>query len=49
MLNRPVWLGLLAATAAWFVVRRNLAMRKVPAAEAANRLREAWANNHTIA
>ena len=48
-MNRPWVLGLLAGAAAVALVRRaNSAARKVIRADiAADKLRQAWANNHT--
>jgi len=49
-MKSSLFLGLLAAAAAWFVYRNGYYNnRKVPASEAAARLRAAWANNHTTA
>ncbi len=49
-MRSPLFLGLLAAAAAWFVYRKGYTNnRKIPVSEAAERLRAAWANNHTIA
>jgi hypothetical protein len=50
-MNRSWIVGTLAA-ATVFLIYRNLNARqnrKVPIQEAANRLREAWADNHTVA
>jgi len=49
-MKNPLFLGLVAGIAAWFLYRKGyLNNRKVPVGEAAARLREAWAKNHTIA
>jgi hypothetical protein len=49
-MKSPLFFGLLAAAAAWFVYRHGYYNhRKVPVNEAAARLRAAWAKNHTIA
>ena len=50
-MNRSLFLGLLTAAAAWLFYQQGYAAkrRKVPAQEAAARLREAWAKNHTTA
>jgi hypothetical protein len=44
---RPWVFGLMAGAAAWALMRST--SRVVPAAVAAERLRQAWADHHTIA
>jgi hypothetical protein len=50
-MNRPWVLGIIAGAAAWALVRQaNASARAVIRADiAAEKLRQAWANNHTIA
>lgn len=44
---RPWFVGLLAASAAFLLSRRP--SRPIPASVAAERLRQAWADHHTVA
>ena len=49
-MKSPLFLGLLAAAAAWVIYRKGYYNhRRVPVSEAAAKLRAAWANNHTTA
>ena len=57
LMNRALIVSLFAVSAAWALYlqrgtasqRRSASQRLVPAAEAAEKLRQAWAKNHTIA
>ena len=52
MVSRTLLFGLFTCTAAWLLFR-HAATRSTPAAvpvdEAAEKLRQAWADNHTVA
>jgi hypothetical protein len=45
---RPWLLGIVAGAAAWALAHYQ-SHRVIPAAVAAERLRKAWADNHTVA
>lgn len=48
---RPWLFGLFIGTAAWLLVRRGVSSsrRVVPVDQAADRLRRAWSDHHTVA
>ena len=49
-MNRLLLLSLLATAAAWLLIRDSIsAKRIIPAAEAAAKLQQAWADHHTTA
>jgi hypothetical protein len=49
-MNRFVLISLLASTAAWILIRSSHSPNRViPAAEAATKLQQAWADHHTTA
>ena len=52
MLSRSFLFGLFTCTAAWLLFRHAASLSTsatVPVDEAAEKLRQAWADNHTIA
>jgi hypothetical protein len=48
-MNRFLLFSLLASTVAWILIRTSNSATRVPVNEAAAKLQQAWADNHTTA